>query len=287
MKKSLRILPFLLFGVSGCATSSASAVSSASSVSSSSSLTAEEKVDKINTFLALLKTKEGQVRSSHAETLRTAYYLTNSEPLTTEEKDTSDFVRYGTSSVGPIREQKGSYSIKDTSDEWGTPSLYEVQVFHDAKSFYRITHYEDSTETSSKKTLAYNAAYEEANLSLSLPNEESQLFPTLIAACSVSNNVVTFSFPTVMNDNATYAYDYSITVNDDVTGVIIQYVCYQRSIVIKNGFIASMKETLENDRYAGGKKTNWMTNEITATYAQGAYGEYAGTPFDPTQFPEG
>lgn len=160
---------------------SQSVSSSKSEFVSSSDSTSRDQKKEIDDFLVLLQSKEGKVAKRHTESVSTADYLTDAEPLEVKMRNEDDAVRYASSKEGPIVVQNGNYSVFESENgSYGTPSAYTIQTFHKDDRFYRITHYDDPQEASYKTTLPYSASYEEQNLSLSLPNEEIPLFATLI-----------------------------------------------------------------------------------------------------------
>lgn len=253
---------------------------------SSSSVPVNQKKE-IESFLALLKSKEGSVNAKHVENTSTSSYLTDADPLEIRTKDVANLTRYGTSSAGPIVIQNGSYSVFESeASSFGAPSTYTIQTFHKDDKFYRIVHYDDTSETSYKTTLAYDAAYEEQNLSLSLPNEEIPLLATLTTALATNGYNATYSFPKNLDSDGDYDYSYGILVYDIDTGTKVQDINYAKHITIKNGFIASLSQTMTNDLYAGGKKTNWLETTSNASYTQGTYGAYSGEVYDPSKFKE-
>jgi hypothetical protein len=266
---------------------SKSQADSFSSAASTSSTPVNQKKE-IESFLALLKSKEGTVNAKHVENKSTSSYLTDADPLEITSKDIADMTRYGTSSTGPILIQRGSYSVLESeTSSFATPSTYTIQTFHKDDKFYRIVHYDDTSETSYKTTLAYEAAYEEQNLSLSLPNEEISLFTTLTNALSANGYNATYSFPKNLDQDGNYDYSYGIVAYDIDTGVKIQDIQYAKHITIQGGFIVSSSQKMTNDLYAGGKKTNWLVSTSSATYTQGSYGAYTGEVYDPSQYKEG
>jgi hypothetical protein len=266
---------------------SKSPADSFSSSSSSSSAPVDQKKE-IESFLALLKSKEGSVKAKHVENASTSSYLTDAAPLEVSSKDVADFTRYGTSISGPIVVQKGSYSVFESeTSSYSVPSTYTIETFHKDDKFYRIVHYDDTSETSYKTTLAYDADYEEQNLSLSLPNEEIALFATLSKALATNGYNASYSFPKNLDQDGDYDYSYGILAYDIDTGIKVQDIQYAKHITIQGGFIVSSSQKMTNDLFAGGKKTNWLVTTSSATYTQGSYGAYDGEIYDPSQYKEG
>lgn len=267
---------------SSAAVSSTSPVSSSASSSSTIDVAGETK--KIDDFLTLLSSKEGQVNQIQSTSIRTSNYLSDAEPLTMVEKDVATTIRYQDSSKGQLSDQNGNYAVQNSEGSFGTPSSYETQIYHDDRLYYRLTKYLDGSEPNSKKTIEYTAGSEDRVLGLGLANEEVDLLPTLKSALTTADMVPSYSFPTALNDNGQASYSYGIKVYESGTQVLRQEVAYAKTITLTSGFISHLEETLTNDMYAGGKKANWFSTTISKDYQQGEYATFAGTLFNPKDF---
>jgi hypothetical protein len=262
------------------ATASVSILPSASSASSKPL----SKTKQIDAFSKALQAKAGQVNQVRSTSVRTSQYLTDGSPLTMVEKDVATQIRYQDKTVGDLLDQNGKYSLQNSEGVFGTPSDYEIQTFHDATYFYRLTHYADGSETDTKKTINYQVKNEDAIFNLSLATEEIPLLATLKDRLDTKDNEVTFDFPQTLPDEGTVNYTYGIKVMEEDSELIKQQVTYVKKITLKQGLVTHLEETLNNDFYAAGVKANWFSTVLTKDYQQGDFATFEGKVFDPTLF---
>lgn len=288
MKKTLVLISLssacVLFSCANPNSISSSSLLLSNSSSSSSSTKSLSKAERIDAFLALLETKEGRVNEVDTTAIRTSSYLTNAEPLTMVEKDVSTTIRYTERTVGFVNDQKGNYYVMDSNSDYGTPSAYETQTYHDASLYYRLTNFADTSETDTKKTIAYTKGSEERVLGLGLANEEIDLLATLKSTLTQADTYTDFDFPETLPDKGTASYFYDVQVFETGTNVLQQEVDYEKEITLTNGVVTHLDETLKNDMYAGGKKTNWFSTTIATNYVQGESQAFTGTLLDPKNF---
>ncbi len=273
MKKSLFLALTLL--LASCASShgaKGSSIPASSSPKEELSSFAEE-VNAVGGFPIAASVKMETSRS----------YLTDGSPMTITSLDSFRIARYvheGTPNA--LLERKGTYQVGASS-----ASSYVSQTYHDEKSFYLLTSYQDGEKV--KQVADYDPAQEEAtlNIAFAFTNQENILF--LQSHLDDDRFLVKYDFgEEKIEKDGEYTFSYSIT-QYTASGSMIPAVCYghEYTLIVSEGVISKSTDVFDYELYAGGVKGNWSKTTTETTYEPGEkYPSFAGDIFDPSQFTE-
>ena len=280
-KLSLIGLSLLFLG--GCSTNNSStslpssnestALTNLSSSSLSDSSTSFSQVDSIKEYIHQLQKLTDHPNETTVRMTNSYNYKTDGDPLTISGTDDFSIKRYSSKETG-ITIRKGTVLLSSTSK-------YEMQTFHDKNLFYKLTAYEDNSDSNVKEEIKYTGD-EEANLSINYSYsviKNLQYLSSIIENNSDSQKGA-FSLSPIKEGLNTISY--SITQYKD--SVIELFINHEDTFTVKDSVIVSSTSNYEYDAYAGGEKTNWQTVVTKSNYTHGEYEVFTGTLFNPKDF---
>lgn len=281
-----KLLPVFALGaiLVSCGTASSASVNSNNSSKTPSSNSEfssgldqkiQDDIDNVSYFQSNLEGLTDHPKAAKGTINASYYYLTDSDPLEIASVDSFEAKRYTTPTTG-LMERKGTLTIG--SDETG----YTSQVYHDDSLFYQLTDYDDDTNDV-KKTLSYDPAYEEDNLSISFVHSDLSNLEFMKTPMASVGYGYSFDFPDSVPSTGKFSYGYSL-VQYAEGKVPREKIIHEVTLSIAQGVVISGTSKLTDEKYAGGVKANWSISTSVATFTQGDYPSFSGTILDPGNF---
>ncbi len=292
MKKRILLSGLLLLSLISCSGNGNPTSNDSSSSEENRSSDTNEEIDvaeQLSEFYARISSLEGKVKSTEQTILSVRYYLTDVEPLSVGMKEVSTTSRYVGSDLGTIVVQKGYVGFADDiNEEAHSKENFELQLFHDANKFYKITDYENQSTPDSKQVINYDPNFEEENFSLGFSVTEKANVDFMKQCYNVPGYGVKYENIDAIVENGEWEYSYELTIfeteNDRVTSIPAQVIGYRNKLTIENNIIIKVEQEYYNELYTGGIKANWNESVMIKTYTQGEFDTFKGQRFDPNNY---
>ncbi len=237
--------------------------------SSSSSKTKQEEItDFLNDLNSFCSSYSSY---SYESTLSNNYYA-----ITTDTTQKGKVSLYNSEQVGKLVDDVYTQQIGDNDPIGG-----ETQTYVDSDRLYVLYHYDDPSETDTRKVTLYNEEEHSNYLSISPFDEEKRLLDDYSDYIGQENYVVSQSFPDLTN-NGVFSYSYKVDAYRE--GSKEQTISYENIITINDGHVTKLERDMQILMYIGKEPINSEISTTKRTYTIGEPQEFEGTIFNPDDF---